>query len=58
MLTCIKFTSLSIAILSTGQVDALGIVVNRSGMVTAQVTVDNAAGNLLPGQKIKISIPE
>jgi multidrug resistance efflux pump len=43
---------------ASGKVTSIGFVVNRSGMVTALVDVDNAGSKLLPGQKVGIALPE
>ena len=43
---------------ASGKVTALGFVVNRSGMVTATIEVDNAEGTLLSGQKVGVALPE
>ncbi|MCB9935706.1 MAG: HlyD family efflux transporter periplasmic adaptor subunit [Planctomycetes bacterium] len=40
-----------------GVVKAIGFVVNKAGMVTAVIEVDNSAGALLPGQKVNVALP-
>lgn len=42
---------------ATGVVKAIGFVVNKAGMVTAVIEVDNAAGALLTGQKVNVALP-
>lgn len=42
---------------AAGVVKAIGFVVNKAGMVTAVIEVDNAAGALLPGQKVNVALP-
>jgi hypothetical protein len=40
-----------------GKVTAIGFIVNRAGMVTATVEVENAEGTFLPGQKVSVALP-
>lgn len=42
---------------ATGKVTALGFVVNRAGMVTATIEVENPEGKLLAGQKVGVALP-
>lgn len=43
---------------ATGKVTAIGFVVNKAGMVTATIEVDNAEGKLLAGQKVGVALPQ
>jgi multidrug resistance efflux pump len=40
-----------------GKVMALGFVVDKNGMLSASVEVDNTDGKLLPGQEVSIKLP-
>lgn len=40
-----------------GTVKSVGFVVNKNGMVTANIEVENAEGKLLPGQKVGVALP-
>ncbi|MCA8913512.1 MAG: HlyD family efflux transporter periplasmic adaptor subunit [Planctomycetes bacterium] len=41
----------------TGTVKAIGFIVNKGGMVTARVEIENPDGKLLPGQEVSIALP-
>lgn len=42
---------------AAGVVKAIGFVVNKSGMVTAVIEIENADAGLLPGQKVNVALP-
>ena len=41
---------------ATGFVKAIGFIVNKGGMVTALIEVDNTSGSLLTGQKVGVAM--
>lgn len=42
---------------ASGKVTAIGFVVNKHGMVAANIEIDNAEGALLHGQKVSVALP-
>ncbi len=54
--TAVQVTAESLDATADGKVEAVGFMVDKSGHVSARITIDNADGKLLPGVEVKVAL--